>query len=326
MSGLKLLPPPKYVRRMTVAEAVEVFLESLEAAGASMKTVRAYRAALQSFIETIGPETPANSVSVDHYTLWLNKVKRGLRRPRGGNTRNTIHYYAIFVRKFLKWLGVEGEIPVPRRDNGELETVLSDEEIVRLLEASKDVLDLLIVAILVETGVRVGELLGIRIADIDPRARTIRVRGKYGKERIVFYGPLTERALEVYLAHIDRARPRDRLIPLTYQAVYKRLKKLAVRAGLDPRRVRPHVLRHTFATEALRRGMSLPALQRLLGHSNIRITQRYLHLVTEDIRREYYQKFIGRPEALTSEPVFTEGFGGERKRPVWGRSVWGSVY
>ena len=107
------------------------------------------------------------------------------------------------------------------------------------------------------------------------------------------------------LYETTRPSPRSRVVPLTYQALYKRVKRLAERAGLDPERVRPHVLRHTFATEALRRGMSLPALQRLLGHSDIKITERYLHLVTEDVEREYRR-------------IFEPGVGSEWiPRPVW---------
>ncbi|MCE4628223.1 MAG: tyrosine-type recombinase/integrase [Desulfurococcales archaeon] len=303
MSNLRPMPPPRGVRRLSLERAFSLFISALRAAGASEKTVRAYHAAIKSFVAFVGPNKPVSSLTSEDYVSWLSELqRRGVNRPRGsGSTRNTIHYYALFVRKFLRWLGLEEDLPVPPRDNGRIEDVLTQEEVERLLGAVRDLTDLVIVALLFETGIRVGELLSIRVADVDLNNGTIRVRGKYGKERIVFFGPLSRSAIEALLSQ-KRLGPYDRLVDMSYQAVYKRLKKLALRAGLDPRKVRPHVLRHTFATEALRRGMSLPALQRLLGHSSIRITQRYLHLVTEDLKREYYEKFAAPPGPAGAPP------------------------
>ncbi len=306
MVKISVPPAPRNLRTKRLSDAIRLFLEGLEAAGASTKTVRAYRAALQDFLSRTGDKR-VSELGVDDYVSWLSKVKRRLSRPRGGNTRNTVHYYAVFVRRFLRWAGVDGELPVPPKDNGVLETVLTPEEVKALLEAARDVTDLLIVALLAETGMRVGELLNVRIGDIDLYRGTIRVRGKYGKERIVLFGPTSRAVLEVYLDS-RRGRRSDPLISLSYQAVYKRLKSLAERAGVDPSRVRPHVLRHTFATEALRRGMSLAALQRLLGHSDIKVTERYLHLVTEDVAREYQAAFYASPTGQDRLGWATPGF------------------
>ncbi|MEB3759152.1 MAG: tyrosine-type recombinase/integrase, partial [Desulfurococcales archaeon] len=114
----------------------------------------------------------------------------------------------------------------------------------------------------------------------------------YGKERVVFLGDDALRVLKEYV-ELKRLGPEDRVVNISYQALYKRLKRLARDAGLPVEKVRPHILRHTFATEALRRGMSLPALQRILGHSDIKITQVYLHLVKEDVKKEYLNVFGG---------------------------------
>lgn len=83
--------------------------------------------------------------------------------------------------------------------------------------------------------------------------------------------------------------------------MYKKLKRLALRAGIPPGKVRPHVLRHTFATRALRSGISLPSLQRLLGHTDIRTTQVYLHLTIDDIKREYREKLENKLSTIAGE-------------------------
>ncbi len=284
---------PRNLKGRRLSEAAELFLAGMEMLGASQSTVKAYRSAIQSFIRHAG-DKPVEEVTPEDYEDWVYKLQmEGPDRPRTRDResrRNTAHYYSLFVRRFLEWIGVEGELPVVPRRRRRLPEALSWDEVEALLEASRDLLDAVIVAVLAETGLRASELLSLTWRDVDLRDGDVRVRGKYGKERIVFLGPASRRLLEA-LYDETRPRPRDRVIPLTYQALYKRLKSLAIRAGLDPARVRPHVLRHTFATEAVRRGISLPVLQKLLGHSNLKITEVYLHVTPEDARREYYSLF-----------------------------------
>jgi integrase/recombinase XerD len=292
MGGLSLPSPPKNILNSTVEEAAETFLRYLSASGASERTIRAYRAALSSFIEQIRGKK-VKEVSAEDYMKWISELRmKGPKRPRSddpSSRQSTLHYYTIFVRKFLRWAGVgEGLPAVPRKKRGFSEA-LSWDEVERLLNASRDLLDALIVAMLSETGLRANELLSIKKEDIDLERGEVRVRGKYGKERVVFLGPLSRFLLEEWL-RLGMAK--DRVVPISYQALYKRLKSLAKRAGIDSRKVRPHVLRHTFATEALRRGMSLVALQRILGHSSVRVTELYLHLQREDLRREYEGAFV----------------------------------
>ncbi len=289
--SLPLAPPPGGLVGRPVGEAVDAFLAALEAAGASASTLRAYRAALRSFVEYVGESRPAGGLGVSEYVGWLRWLRgRGPRRPRGGGWEATVHYYSVYVRRFLEWLGVARGLPAAPRPRRGFSGALRWGEVEALLEASRDLLDALIVAFLAESGLRARELLGLRVGDVDLEAGEALVRGKYGKERRVPLGPLTRAVLRLWIRE-RRLGPGDRLVPISYQALYKRLKTLAARAGVDPSRVRPHVLRHTFATEALRRGVSLAALQRLLGHSDVKVTQLYLHLAWEDVRREYERAF-----------------------------------
>ncbi|MCE4607949.1 MAG: tyrosine-type recombinase/integrase [Caldisphaeraceae archaeon] len=274
-----------------VNEALDLFLQEMEVGGASPLTIRSYRAALTNFIRFIGKDRRAQDISSEDYMKWVIYLrKNGLSRvKRPGRKDVTIHYYSMFVRKFLLWLGIEEELPIMSTRKQPFSSALSWNDVVRLFDAIRDLDDLLIVSLMVETGMRVRELLTLTWNDINFQNGEIKIRGKYGKERIVFMGPVSRQALlEAYMLFKNR---RELVLDKSYQAVYKRLKSLAKRAGLDPDRVRPHVLRHTFATEALRRGMSLPVLQRILGHSDIKTTQLYLHLLNDDARREYNRLF-----------------------------------
>ena len=301
MTKFDLPPPPRDILSKSNREIVEAFLASLAAAGASPKTVKAYRAALYDFIGFLG-DKPLREVTSDDVAAWVyERLTRGLRRPRKSkrtvmddvrSRQVTMHYYTLFLRGFIEWLGLNVKIPVVRKPRSTRVEALAWEEVERLIAAARDPLDMLIVALLFETGLRAREAVEVRLGDIDFSRREIRVRAaKYGEERIVFYGPLTEYALQLWLSLNPGLKPDDRLLGISYSGLYKRLKSLAKRAGIDPSKVRPHVLRHTFATEALRRGMPLPAVQRLLGHRDIKVTQIYLHLVNEDVRRAYQQAF-----------------------------------
>ncbi len=318
MVRFELDPPPEDIFEYSNEEIAEIFLDTLMAAGASEKTVKSYRVAIRDFLSFIGNKRLKDVKPVDVNRWKTHRLREGFRREKRGNDdffeikrkrHVTLHYYSVFVRRFLKWLGLPVKVAIvkmPRR--GEVQALTMD-EVVKLLKASRDLLDIVIVRFLLETGLRAEEALNVKVADVDFEKCEVKVRrGKYGGFRVAFFSRELSEILKLWVT-VKALGENDRLIPLTYVGLWKRLKSLAKRARVDPSKIRPHVLRHTFATEALRKGMDLISLKNLLGHSDVKITQIYTHLVKEDLREKYF--------AVFSNPLS----GGLRTCPSCGRSI-----
>ncbi len=288
-SKLDLGKAPREVLDLDNESILEEFILVLESLGASRDTVKAYRAAIKDFIEYLG-DKPLRDITLKDLINWRNeRLRKGFKKSRDNDLesrRTTLHYYTLFINRFLEWLGLNIRLPKVRKPPRKID-VLSDTEVEKLFSAVRDPLDRVILKLMLDTGLRSSELLSIRVMDIDFDNKVIRVvSGKYGKERYVV---ITSDTLEILRAWIklNNLKPDDRIIPLSYTGLYKRLKNLGKRAGIPLWKIHPHVLRHTFATRALKKGLNLHSLQRLLGHSDIKTTQVYLHLTIEDIRREY---------------------------------------
>jgi integrase/recombinase XerD len=159
--------------------------------------------------------------------------------------------------------------------------------------------DRAMIELMYAAGLRVSELVGLPAAAVNLRQGVLRVRGKGNKERLVPMGEEAQHWLEQYLA---QARPKlagKRLLeplflsragePLSRQQFWTTVKKMAVRAGIDPARVSPHGLRHSFATHLLNHGADLRALQMLLGHSSLSTTQIYTLVAREGLKRLHAQ-------------------------------------
>ncbi len=163
--------------------------------------------------------------------------------------------------------------------------------------------DQALVELLYGAGLRVSEAVGLDRAGIDLDDRLVRVIGKGGKERVV---PIGRHATESLRRYLSRGRPfldarhRPELFlnarggPLTRAGAFLILRKLAEKAGLEPQRVHPHLLRHSFATHLLEGGADLRSVQEMLGHADLSTTELYTH-VTDRRRRELY--FQAHPHA-----------------------------
>lgn len=182
------------------------------------------------------------------------------------------------------------------------------DEVERLLDAARDhgrtpaeqIRNRCLTEMLYATGLRVSELVGLPVAAARGDPRAILVRGKGGRERLVPLSPPAREALAAWLAQRDAddaaavaagAAPSRHLFPgrgaaghLTREHAHLLVKAFAVRAGLDPARVSPHVLRHAFATHLLAGGADLRVIQTLLGHADIATTEIYTHVLDDHLK------------------------------------------
>ena len=159
--------------------------------------------------------------------------------------------------------------------------------------------DLLLLEMLYGTGVRVGELVNIKVKDIDLNSRSILILGKGNKERIVTYGEYCEEAMKRYLRdgyyRLNLSRS-DYLFlnkngdGLTERGVRYILDQIIKKTSLN-KSISPHMLRHSFATHLLNEGCDLITVQKLLGHESIKATQIYTHVTTDRLKEVYYNSF-----------------------------------
>jgi integrase/recombinase XerD len=178
-------------------------------------------------------------------------------------------------------------IPLPRYEK-KLPVILSKEEVKALLEAPRNLGHRTILATLYGTGLRVSEVTHLKVPDLDRERKVIRVRGGKGhKDRQVM---LSDPLREVLVAYWRWARPAEWLFPgekpgrpLSRETVFRTCREAARLAGIA-KPVHPHSLRHAFATHLLDDGVSLPVIQALMGHANLKTTARYLHVSDTAIR------------------------------------------
>lgn len=296
------------------------FLEHLEIEkGRSLKTVENYDRYLSRFFSyaKISNAKEITEDAIRNYRLWLN---RQLTHPTGLSGRatntlkkNTQNYYLIALRAFLKYLSARG-IPSLSAEKIELAKVsersldlISSEELERLLSAPegdsiKPLRDKAILELLFSTGLRVSELCSLS-RDVDLKKDEFSVRGKGDKIRVVFFSVSAKEAVKKYLEkrtdmddalfiNIGRVSKEKESIRLTPRSVERIVKHYAIKAGIS-RRVTPHIVRHSFATDLLENGADLRSVQALLGHANINTTQIYTH-VTDKHLREIHKAFHGK--------------------------------
>ena len=290
---------------------IDLYLDAFVAErDAALNSLLAYRRDLTSFAEYLSGQDlnfeTADRQAIEGYLAHL--AAQGLKPASRAR-----HLSA--VRQFFRFLFLEGlrtdepsaQIEGPTKPKI-LPQVMSMDDVDALLDqirsatgsARKKARDIAIIEVLYATGMRVSELVSLPLAATLGNPSMILVRGKGNKERMV---PLTDHA-QVALAQWREERASDPrakgstyLFPaggrsghLTRQTVFLMLKSMAAAAGLDPKKISPHVIRHAFATHLLANGADLRAIQMLLGHADVGTTEIYTHVLDEHLSELVLEK------------------------------------
>lgn len=293
---------------MDIETLLKDYLDHLEIEkNRSIKTRVNYERYLKRFLEysKISKPSQISQDLVRQYRLWLNRqlIKK-----------NTQNYYLIALRNFLKYLA-KRDVETLSADKIELGKqserqviFLEENELERLLGAPdsksfKSLRDRAILELLFSTGLRVSELCNLNRDSVNLKSGEFAVRGKGDKVRLVFLSDTAKEAIKNYLEkrgdvddalfirNIKNPAKADNL-RLTTRSVERLVKYYAAKAGLT-KKITPHSLRHSFATDLLMNGADIRSVQALLGHSNITTTQIYTHITDKQLR-EVHQAFHGK--------------------------------
>lgn len=273
----------------TLERALFYFVKHKEAHGKATNTTKAtYICILEDFIKSIKADTVSDLdiLMIDNFidTLSLKSYK-----PK------TIKNKIVVIRSFIKFLYSKNlidirpeAIEIPRTVEVEA-NFLDEEEQCALIKSAKNLRDRALIMTILSSGLRASEILNLKEDDLYRRSLIVS-RGKGGKPRVTFIDPLTEKSIREY----HHKREVDSVFvftnsfgkPLSRQYLSRMISETALRAGIK-KRVSAHTLRHSFATNMLRKGARIEDVQPLMGHSNISTTRLYMHFTNEYLRERY---------------------------------------
>jgi len=276
----------------------QMMLDELQRRNYSPNTVRTYIHAIEDFARyfgrspyRLGPE------DIRQYQVHLFRE----RKLSAGTVEGRTAALRFFFVKTLKRPYIHDQIPFPKRQRP-LPTVLSQDEVARLIDSAQSLMHRAMLMTLYGTGVRRAELCQLKVADVDSKRMVIRVRnGKGGRDRDVL---LSDKLLETLREYWRWMKPKTYLfpgtvknwradVPITTKVVWTAVNEARKRAGIE-KRITPHTLRHSFATHMLEAGADLRTIQVLLGHAELADTAVYLHL-----SRRHLQAVASPIEAIT---------------------------
>lgn len=286
-------------------DLLKQFLEYLRLnRNVSPHTLRAYDSDLSQYLDFLGAHLKKPASTIDPRDVDAQAVRAFLDSfHRKGGSRASAARRVSSLRAFGRWLVREGRLDAdpaslvgaPKVEQ-KLPTHLDMKEVVGMIESADTSTplgrrDRAILELFYASGLRLSELVGLDLEDVNLSGRVARVKGKGGKERIVPFNNSTAKALKAYLK--DRSEAEGDALFLNYREgrlstrsvdriVRKYAREAATRLGVSP-----HALRHSFATHLLQAGADLRAIQEMLGHSRLSTTQRYTHLDATSLLAQY---------------------------------------
>ena len=302
---------------MLYTQAIVDYLEYLEIEkNRSQMTIANYDAYLQRLVDFAGDDLKVAEINLElirQWRLWLNRLGQGDEQQLAKITQN---YHLIALRNLLKYLAQRG---VEALNHSQIElasvkrkqvTFLELEEVERMLEACSTnsligLRDRAILELLFSSGLRVSELVSLNIDQVNLERREFMIRGKGQKDRTVFVSDEAAVKIKEYLdKRTDNSAPlfintsanrRQAIrqdgnhLRLTSRSIQRIVQRTALKAGIT-KKVSPHTLRHSFATNLLGNGADLRSIQVMLGHANIATTQIYTH-TTDPQLKSVHQRF-----------------------------------
>ena len=286
-------------------ELYQEYLVELEIRNYSQTTIKTYSNIIKNFNEYL--KTQEKLYTDNHFLRSFKTYIQHLKRDNEV-TQNYIYLVTVAVKKFLEYnkLYFLDEIESPKRTKS-LPKSLNEKEVNDLINIVDEDVDntplreftkarnKTILTILYSSGLRISELLNLHINDIDFNNRTMRIRGKGEKDRIVLFDENAKEVILNYLKirNLNETRKASELLilnknstQLTSRFVEIMIKKYATKAGIT-KKVTPHILRHSFATHLLTHGVDIRVIQQLLGHASLSTTQIYTSVDMETIKTLY---------------------------------------
>ncbi len=308
-----------YLEQMDYEDLMEDYILEMDIRNYSENTLKTYRSILNNFHQFL--KTDKRLTSEKALGRSFKKYLQYLKREKEV-TQNYSYLVTVVVKKFFEFCEIDvlKDIQAPKRTKS-LPKSLNEQEVYDLIHAMDDKYDetrnnpqnitrlrnKLILTLLYSTGLRVSELTKLKIRMIDETERTIRIRGKGEKDRIVIFDDATLTLIHEYLKKRDSDSEylflSQRKRPLSTRYIEIMIKDYARLANIT-KRVTPHILRHSFATHLLKNGVDIRAIQQLLGHSNLSTTQIYTSVDMHTLKSAYDTAWLNRDHNVQKQSQY----------------------